>query len=60
MAQENEMIFTFTPDKAEALLDGLCTTAKTQVGFPIKYDVTAEYKLLPAYKKIGAMLGIDY
>ncbi|MCM0706086.1 DUF169 domain-containing protein [Faecalicatena sp. BF-R-105] len=60
MAQENEMIFTFTPDKAEALLDGLCTTAKTQVGFPIKYDVAAEYKLLPAYKKIGAMLGIDY
>jgi len=60
MAQENEMIFTFTPDKAEALLDGLCTTVKTQVGFPIKYDVTAEYKLLPAYKKIGAMLGIDY
>ncbi len=60
VAQENEMIFTFPPEKAEALVDGLCKTAKTQVGFPIKYDVSPEYQLLPAYKKIGAMLGIDY
>lgn len=54
------MIFTFTPDKAEVLLDGLCRTAATQVGFPIKYDVSPEYKLLPAYKKIGEMLGLKY
>ena len=60
VAQDSEMIFTFTPDKAEALLDGLCTTAATQVGFPIKYDVSPEYKLLPAYKKIGEMLGLEY
>lgn len=60
VAQDNEMIFSFPPDKAEALLDGLCTSAKTQVGFPIMYDVSPEYTLLPAYKKIGSMLGIDY
>lgn len=60
VAQDNEMIFTFTPDKADALVEGLHTTAVTQVGFPIKYDITPEYKLLPAYKKIGEMLGLKY
>ncbi len=60
VAQDNEMIFSFPPEKADALLDGLCTTAATQVGFPIKYDISPEYGLRPAYKKIGAMLGIDY
>ena len=60
VAQDSEMIFTFRPSKADALLDGLCTTTATQVGFPIKYDVTPEYKLLPAYKKIGEMLGLKY
>jgi len=60
VAQDSEMIFSFPPSKAEALLDGLCITAKTQVGFPIKYDIAPEYKLLPAYKKIGEMLGLEY
>ena len=60
VAQDNEMIFSFPPELTEDLLKGLCTTAKTQVGFPIKYDVHPEYKLLPAYKKIGEMLGLKY
>ncbi|MGI5962955.1 MAG: DUF169 domain-containing protein [Lawsonibacter sp.] len=59
-AQDNELIFSFPPDKAQALLDGLCTTASSQVGFPILHDVAPEYPLAPAYKKIGELMGIEY
>lgn len=59
-AQDNEMIFSCPPDKAEALLDGLCSSAGTQVGFPIQYDLLPEYALSPAYHRIGKEMGIVY
>ena len=59
-AQDNEIIFTCPPEKAEALLEGFLQCSSTQAGFPIQQDVSFEYPLAPAYKKIGEMMGIDY
>ena len=59
-AQDNEMIFTCPPAKAEALMEGFRRISSKQVGFPIQQDVSFEYPLAPAYKKIGEMMGIRY
>lgn len=60
IAQDNEMIFTCPPEKAEALMEGFRKCTSTQVGFPIQQDVAFEYPLAPAYKKIGEMMGLHY
>ena len=59
-AQDNEMIFTCPPAKAEALMEGFRRISSKQVGFPIQQDVSFEYPLAPAYIKIGEMMGIRY
>jgi uncharacterized protein (DUF169 family) len=59
LAQDDEMIFSVPKGKLGDLMIGIRHFHEAGLGFPIKFTVRPDYQMMPKYKKVGKMIGMD-